>query len=217
MSFKSTLRTVLTLGRGVYRGLPEASEHHDPIELLRQWYTEAERSGVMLPEAMTLATCTRDAVPSARLVLLKGIDQDGLVFYTNYGSRKSEELDANPRAALVLYWAVLQRQIRIEGSVSRVSGDESDAYFQTRPRGSQIGAWASRQSQILRERAQLEARMREFTARFKDGAVPTPEFWGGYRVVPECIEFWQGRADRLHDRLRFERTGTGWTRQRLYP
>jgi pyridoxamine 5'-phosphate oxidase len=217
MSLKSSLLAVFTLGKGVLRGLPEATEDRDPIELFGTWFLDAQKSGLLLPEAATLATCTKDAVPSARLVLLKDYGQDGFVFYTNYGSRKAAELEQNPRAALVFYWPVLQRQVRIEGGVTRVSVAESEGYFHSRPRGSQIGAWASRQSDLLKDRQQLDTRYRELEAQYEDKPIPLPDFWGGYRVHPQCIEFWQGRANRLHDRLRFELDGARWTSERLYP
>lgn len=218
MSLKSSLLAVFTLGKGVLRGLPEAAADRDPIELFGVWFTEAQKSGLLLPEAATLATCTKDAVPSARLVLLKDFDNNGFVFYTNYGSRKATELEQNPRAALVFYWPVLQRQVRIEGGVTRVSAEQSEIYFHSRPRGSQIGAWVSRQSEILQDRVELETRFGELKAQYEDNEIPLPDFWGGYRVSPHCIEFWQGRANRLHDRLRFDRDGTGWaTGKRLYP
>jgi pyridoxamine 5'-phosphate oxidase len=148
---------------------------------------------------------------------LKGFDERGFVFYTNYEGRKGEELAANPRAALVLYWGELERQVRIEGSVSRVPGEESDAYFEGRPRGSQLGAWASEQSRPARDRGVLEERLRELEAEYGDREVPRPPFWGGYRVEPEVIEFWQGRENRLHDRLRYRRSYEGWKVERLQP
>ncbi len=208
---------MFTLGKGVLRGLPEATADRNPIELFGAWFLEAQKSGLLLPEAATLATCTQDAVPSARLVLLKDFDHDGFVFYTNYGSRKAAELEQNPRAALVFYWPVLQRQVRIEGSVTRVSKAQSQVYFSSRPRGSQIGAWASRQSELLKDRRHLDTRYRELETKYKDNEIPLPDFWGGYRVNPQCIEFWQGRANRLHDRLRFDLDGARWTSKRLYP
>ena len=217
MSLLGHLRTVFTLGRGLVQGLPEASAERDPIELFGEWFEAAERSGILLPEALTLATCTRNGVPSARQVLLKRHDADGFVFYTNYGSRKARELEENPRAALLIHWPVLQRQVRIDGSVTRASEEESSAYFHSRPRGSQIGAWASRQSEFLSSRAELERRVSDYERKFKGGEVPLPEFWGGYRLVPEQIEFWQGRANRLHDRLLFSRSENGWSAERLYP
>jgi pyridoxamine 5'-phosphate oxidase len=216
MSLKSSLKTVLTLGQGLAGGLPDAAADADPIELFQVWFDAACESGILLPEAMSLATATPEGVPSVRMVLLKQADQDGFVFFTNYGSQKAAELDANPRAALCFHWAVLQRQVRVAGTVTRVGEAESAEYFATRGRGSQVGAWASRQSQSLEAREALEARVREIEAEYPND-VPLPPFWGGYRVAPERIEFWQGRADRLHDRLRFQRQGSAWTSQRLYP
>ncbi|MGH7500591.1 MAG: pyridoxamine 5'-phosphate oxidase [Longimicrobiales bacterium] len=217
MSLTSTLRAVLTLGRGVTRGLPDLEAGRDPIAMFATWFDDATRAGILMPEAMTLATATRDGRPSARMVLLKSFDAAGFVFFTNHGSRKAGELDANPRAALLFHWTVLQRQVRIEGVGQRISSEESFAYFRTRGRGSRIGAWASQQSQPLDRRETLEARAREFDARYPGDDVPLPPFWGGYRVEPENIEFWQGRANRLHDRLRYDRVGTSWSITRLYP
>lgn len=217
MSLKSSIKTVLTLGQGLAGGLPEAAEQADPIELFGAWFAAARESGILLPESASLATATPEGVPSVRMVLLKQADESGFVFFTNYGSQKARELDMNPRAALCLHWAVLQRQVRVAGPVSRVSADESAAYFATRPRGSQIGAWASSQSTHLTSRTELEQRAREAEERFKEGEVPLPPFWGGYRLQPSRIEFWQGRADRLHDRLVFRRDGPRWSTERLYP
>lgn len=217
MSIKSSIKAVLTLGQGVVRGLPEAAENRDPIELFQEWFSAARESGIMLPESMALATSSTDGVPSVRMVLLKGVDARGFVFYTNYESVKARELDANPRAALCFHWAVLERQVRVAGRVSRISREESEAYFRTRPRGSRIGAWASRQSETLPDRRTLEERVAKYRKRFGGDDVPLPPFWGGYRLVPERIEFWQGKADRLHDRLVFERDGDVWKTRRLYP
>lgn len=216
MSLKSSLKTVLTLGQGVASGLPQAADDADPIELFQVWFEAAKESGILLPESMTLATATPEGIPSARMVLLKQVDQEGFVFFTNYGSQKAAELDANPNAALCFHWVVLQRQVRVAGSVARISEAESASYFGTRGRGSQLGAWASRQSRVLPDRDELEVRMRRMDAEHP-GEVPLPPFWGGYRLTPTRIEFWQGRADRLHDRLLFERDGRSWNAQRLYP
>jgi pyridoxamine 5'-phosphate oxidase len=217
MSIKSSIKTVLTLGQGVVGGLPEAAEEADPIELFEEWFDAARESGILLPDSTALATSTPDGLPSVRMVLLKDVGPDGFVFYTNYGSQKAREIDANPRAALCFHWAVLQRQVRVMGTVTRASSEESAAYFATRGRGSQLGAWASRQSEPLPSRGELEGRARAAEERYAGGDVPLPPFWGGYRLRPLRIEFWQGRADRLHDRLVFTREGDGWTTQRLYP
>jgi pyridoxamine 5'-phosphate oxidase len=217
MSLKSSIKAVLTLGQGVAVGLPAATEESDPVELFKSWFEAARGAGVLLPEATALATATPDGVPSVRMVLLKDVDERGFVFYTNYGSQKARELDANPKASLCFHWAILQRQVRVSGRVTRVPVEESAAYFATRPRGSQIGAWASRQSESLESREDLEQAVRELEQKFAGQEVPLPPFWGGYRLEPEVIELWQGRADRLHDRLLFTRAGSGWTTRRLCP
>jgi pyridoxamine 5'-phosphate oxidase len=166
---------------------------------------------------MTLATATREGRPSARTVLLRGFDEGGFVFYTNYESRKGRELDENPQAALVFYWGALQRQVSITGRVARVSPSESEAYFSSRPHGHRLGAWASQQSRIIGDRRELEDRLAELEERYRDKDVPLPPYWGGYRVAPDTIEFWQGRPNRLHDRLRYTRSDDGWVIQRLAP
>jgi len=217
MSLLSRLRTIFTFGQGVVRGLPDARPGEDPLDLFRTWYAAAERAGIYLPEAMALATATPDGVPAVRIVLLKGVDERGFTFFTNYESRKGDELRDNPRAALTFHWAVLERQVRIEGTVTRLGDEESSAYFRSRPRGSRIGAWASRQSAALEGREVLEQRVREYEERFRGVDVPLPPFWGGYRVAAQRMEFWQGRVNRLHDRLLFERSGNGWVGSRFYP
>ncbi len=217
MGITAFLRLVFSAARGLVQGLPALVETRDPIELFADWYDTACRSQLLLPDAVTLATSTVDGQPSARMVLLKSFDERGFVFFTNYGSRKASELRENPRAALVAYWGPLQRQVRIEGRVALLEREDSDAYFRTRPRGSQIGAWASRQSAVLRERPDLERRFTRYQREFAGRDVDPPEFWGGFRVVPERIEFWQGRANRLHDRVHFTRSADGWTVVRLYP
>jgi pyridoxamine 5'-phosphate oxidase len=189
----------------------------DPLELFEHWFAEAKRAGVEVPEAMTLATATGAGVPSARMVLLKGADKDGFVFYTGYGSRKSDELEQNPRAALVFYWRPLGRQVRVEGSVERVSEPESAAYFATRPRGSQLAAWASLQSRPLGIREELDRRYAELEREYEGRDVPLPPHWGGYRLHPEAIEFWEHRENRLHDRLRYTRAREGWNVEMLSP
>jgi len=199
-------------------GLKESDADPNPIEQFRRWFDEVLAADPHEPNAMTVATTTPDGRPSARIVLLKGFDERGFVFYTNYEGRKSGELETNPYAALVFYWGELERQVRIEGRVSRVSEEESDAYFAGRPRGSQLGAWASEQSRQLQDRSALEERLRELEAEYEGREVPRPPFWGGYRVEPEVIEFWQGRENRLHDRLVYRRSDDdGWSRKRLQP
>jgi pyridoxamine 5'-phosphate oxidase len=199
-------------------GLTEEDAGDDPIAHFSRWLGDALDARLPEPHAMTLATSTPDGYPSARMVLLRGFDAAGFVFYTNYDSRKGNELLANPRAALIFFWPELQRQVRVEGTVAPVSPEESDAYFASRPRGSQIGAWASRQSQVLPDRETLERRVMELETLYQDQAVPRPPNWGGYRVRPAVVEFWQGRASRLHDRLRFRLRDSGaWVRERLSP
>ena len=188
----------------------------DPIVALEAWLRDVEQVSA-LPDAMTLATSTADGRPSARIVLLRGLDRRGLAFFTNRASRKGRELEENPRAALVLHWPELGRQVRIEGAVERVDEEESRGYWETRPLRSRIAAWASPQSLPLTDRAELDALYAAAEARFDDGDVPLPDFWGGYRVVPEAVEFWEHQDDRLHDRIRYERTVSGWRRKRLAP
>jgi pyridoxamine 5'-phosphate oxidase len=189
----------------------------DPLVLFREWLAEATQREPNDPTAMALATVGADGQPSARMVLLKGVDEQGFVFYTNLESQKAAELAANPRASLLFHWKSLRRQVRIEGTVTGVSDAEADAYFASRPRGAQIGAWASRQSRPLESRFALEKRVAEYTAKFGLGSVPRPAFWSGYRVTPERIEFWQDRPFRLHDRLLYTRVREGWRTDKLYP
>jgi pyridoxamine 5'-phosphate oxidase len=200
--------------------LTESDLLDDPIELFRRWFADAQAANLPQPDAMTLATVDADGRPSARVVLLKGVDARGFQFFTNYESRKAGELDGDGRAALALVWIPLQRQVRVVGDVTRLSAAESDAYFATRPRGSQIGAWASQQSREVSDRGVLEARVAELEARYDGVAVPRPPHWGGYLVAPREIEFWQGRRNRLHDRFAYTREradGGAWQRARLQP
>lgn len=217
MTLIHTLRALFTAGRGVVQGLPAPTTDADPIALFQQWFAQARAAGIYLSEAIAVATSTPDGRPSVRMMLLKGVDSRGFTFFTNYESRKGAELAVNPRAAFVIHWNVLQRQIRVEGPVERLSERESADYFRTRPRGSRIGAWASTQSAPLADRAEVERRYREYEQRYRDGDVPLPPFWGGYRLRPERIEFWQGRVNRLHDRVLFTREGQGWKTVRLQP
>ncbi len=199
-------------------GLAEADAAPNPIAQFRIWFEEALAADLHEPNAMTLATATPDGKPSARVVLLKGFDERGFVFYTNYQGRKGREMERNPRAALVFYWGELERQVRIEGRVSRVAEEESDAYYASRPRGSRLGAWASEQSRPVESRAILESRLRALEAEYEGRNIPRPPFWGGYRVEPEAVEFWQGRENRLHDRIFYRRKGDGgWKIERLQP
>ena len=189
----------------------------DPIERFQKWFREAEQAGIEVPEAMTLATAGADGAPSARMLLLKGADDEGFVFYSGYVSRKAGELEQNPRAALVFYWRPLGKQVRVEGPVERVSEGESAAYFATRPRGSQLAAWASQQSRPLESREELERRYAELEREYEGREVPRPPHWGGYRLRPDTIEFWEHRENRLHDRSRYTRAREGWRADLLSP
>ena len=198
--------------------LDEATAAADPLTMFEAWFAEAAESGLVEPNAMTLATATPDGKPSARVVLLKDFDAAGFNFFTNYASRKGEELAANPFAALTFWWGPLERQIRIEGRVEKLDAAASDAYFASRPQGSRLGAWVSHQSAVIPDRAVLEQRLAELTAQYGDEAPPRPPFWGGYRVIPAVYEFWQGGLHRLHDRLRYTRRDDGtWELVRLSP
>lgn len=198
--------------------LLEADAPSNPFALFSQWYRAAEATELPEPSAMTLATADAAGAPNARIVLMRGFDERGFVFYTNYESRKAGELLDNPRAALVFHWAPLQRQVRVLGGVEKISAEESDAYFRTRPFGHQLGALVSPQSQVIAGREFLVERLRQLREQYAESdPVPRPPHWGGYRVLAEVIEFWQGRPDRLHDRLRYSRSNTAWTLERLAP
>jgi pyridoxamine 5'-phosphate oxidase len=198
-------------------GLSEEDALADPIEQFQRWFDDARRAEVHEPNAMTLATVDDTGRPAARIVLLKGVDQRGLAFFTNRESRKGREIAGNPRAAIVFWWGPIQRQVRFEGQIEDVDESEADAYFGSRPKGSQLAAWASAQSTVIADRAALQAAERLHRERFGDDLVPRPPFWGGYRLVPDRAEFWHGRESRLHDRLRYTRTPDAWRIERLAP
>jgi pyridoxamine 5'-phosphate oxidase len=197
-------------------GLSEAQAERDPIRQFESWFEDALRAKLPLPNAMTLATVGAGGAPAARVVLLKGIDGGGFVFYTNYRSRKALELEARAAACLLFLWSELERQVRIEGTVVKVSAAESDAYYTTRPLGARLSAWASPQSDLVKDRLTLEKSMDEARKKYTENP-PRPPHWGGYRLIPQALEFWQGRADRLHDRLHYRRAADGWTIERLAP
>ncbi len=190
--------------------------NNDPFEDFAQWFEHARTSGFIEPNAMTLATADANGKPSARTILLRGWDREGFTFYTNYESRKGNDISANPHVALLFFWDKLSRQIRIEGSIEKITPGESDAYYESRPRGHRLGAWVSAQSRLIGGRDELDAKMNEIEARYP-GDVPRPEYWGGYRVRPERFEFWEGRPNRLHDRLVYRRDGELWLVERLAP
>jgi pyridoxamine 5'-phosphate oxidase len=198
-------------------GLLESDMAKDPFRQFERWFQEAEAAKIPEPNAMVCSLATRDGRPSSRIVLLKGMDGRGFVFYSNYESRKGRELAENPRASLLFPWIAMERQVVVEGSVTKVSREESDAYFHSRPRASQLAAWASIQSAIVPDRAHLEAAMKQLEQKYAGQEVPLPPHWGGYRVAPETVEFWQGRRSRLHDRLRYRREKDGWVIERLSP
>lgn len=198
-------------------GLAEKDLARDPFRQFEKWFQEAEAAKIPEPNAMTVATATRDGRPSARTMLLKGFDGRGFVFYSNYESRKGRELEANPHATLVFPWLIIERQVTIEGPITKVAREESEAYFHSRPRASQLGAWVSQQGSIIPGRKVLEDAMKELEAKYAGQEIPLPPHWGGWRLAPETVEFWQGRRSRLHDRLRYRRAKDGWTIERLAP
>ena len=198
-------------------GLHESDLADEPIAMFRRWLHDATVAGLHEPNAMVVGSATPNGVPSTRLVLLKGLDRRGFVFFTNYSSRKGDELDANPACALLFPWHDLERQVRVEGTASRLTEAENAAYFATRPHASQLGAWASHQSRVVSGREELQAAYAEAEERYAGGDVPTPEEWGGYLVHPEAVEFWQGRPGRMHDRLVYRREADGWRSERLAP
>lgn len=197
--------------------LSKASVALDPFEQFTTWFQEASSAGIPEPNAMHLGTATTDGAPSGRTVLLKGFDRSGFTFFTNYGSQKARELIQNPNCYLHFFWKELERQVFIRGTAAKTSGEESDAYFAVRPYESQIGAWASIQSEVIASRESLEARFEELKTKYSEGAVPRPDFWGGFRITPSQFEFWQGRPSRLHDRICYELTGPAWEISRLSP
>lgn len=210
--------TDLARMRKTYERTQLQEEHidSDPIAQLRRWLDEAVQANIADANAMCVSTCAQGQ-PSSRIVLLRRLDAAGLVFFTSYFSRKGRELEGNPRAAALFYWPQLERQVRVEGLVDRIPDEESDAYFQSRPRGHQIGAWASEQSEPVENRELLDQRVRDYEQRFEGEAVPRPHSWGGFALVPDRVEFWQGRPNRMHDRLEFTRAGGGWSLRRLQP
>ncbi|NMT62911.1 pyridoxamine 5'-phosphate oxidase [Marinobacter orientalis] len=199
------------------QGLDRDALDDNPVKQFQSWFGDAREAGILEPNAMSLATTGDSGMPDIRTVLLKYFDESGFVFYTNYGSRKARELTENPKAALLFPWIALNRQVRIQGRVEKVSKSESLRYFASRPRGSQIGAWVSEQSRAITSRGLLEQKVAEMKRRFSEGEIPLPDFWGGYRVVPERVEFWQGRPSRLHDRFEYVKQDSGWTIDRLQP
>lgn len=217
MTLLEKLRCLLSFGQGVALSLPEIDTDTLPVNLFEQWFEDANKAGILLPEAVSVSTCGTDGQPKSRMVLLKAYNEDGFIFYTNYGSDKSQQLKENQKIALLFHWSVLQRQIRIEGEVELVDKQTSEAYFHSRDRGSQIGAWASRQSEHVNQDSELAERVTYYEKKFKGKDIPLPEFWGGWRVKPTYFEFWQGRASRLHDRLCFEKQNNSWEHFKRHP
>lgn len=212
-----TIRALWKKGKAVIKGLHERDLDPNPFSQFERWFADAQQTGLRHPEAMSAATATSDGKPSVRMVLLKDHGERGFTFYTNFESRKGSELAANRRVALLFYWEPLERQVRIEGTAEKLTDEEAYAYFKSRPRGSRIGAWASAQSAMIENREELEKQVAKYEAQFKHGDIPLPPFWGGYRCVPDTLEFWQGRANRLHDRLCYIRENGDWKIVRLSP
>tara|TARA_Y100001935_G_scaffold253337_1_gene259304 strand:- start:582 stop:1217 length:636 start_codon:yes stop_codon:yes gene_type:complete len=201
----------------VYSGLSRSDLLDDPISQFEKWFIEAKDSNLENVNALSLATSGNDGMPACRTVLLKGFDKNGFVFYTNYGSRKAKDIEENPKAALLFHWLELDRQVKVQGSIKKIDRSETIKYFSSRPRGSQLGAWSSSQSSPISSRNALTEEFKKIEKNFKDKDIPTPDFWGGYRVVPLYIEFWQGRENRLHDRFEYRKEGSDWLIQRLSP
>lgn len=218
MTLIEKLRCLFTFGQGVALPLPKISNDAQPFPLFKQWFEEAHKSGILLPEAMSVSSCGNDGQPTSRMVLLKEFSEGDFIFYTNYASRKSQNLEENTKVALLFHWNVLQRQIRIEGTVEKVSLEQSAQYFHSRDRDSQIGAWASKQSAKITHDNELQKNVDYYNGKYPHGEVPHPNFWGGWRVKPTYIEFWQGRASRLHDRICFEKNDADqWVSFKLNP
>jgi len=217
MTLIEKLRCLFSFGQGVALALPEINADTPPITLFEQWFNDAKKSGLLLPEAVSVSTCDANGQPKSRMVLLKEFNTNGFIFYTNYGSDKSSQLNENSKIALLFHWGILQRQVRIEGIVEKVDNETSKAYFHSRDRGSQIGAWASKQSTHLIHDNELSDRNAYYEKLFKGKEVPLPEFWGGWRVKPHYFEFWQGRSSRLHDRLCFEYNNEQWEHFKRHP
>ena len=217
MTFLEKIRCLFTFGQGVALPLPNIDENTSPFDIFQQWFDEASKSGILLPEAMSVSSCDAAGQPSSRMVLLKSFDENGFVFYTNYGSRKHQELTENSKVALLFHWGVLQRQVRIEGTIEKTTTQQSAEYFHSRDIGSQIGAWASKQSQKITNDHELKERFTKYEKKFNGEEIPLPDFWGGLRVKPHYIEFWQGRASRMHDRVCFENKGDNWQQFKLHP
>ncbi len=214
---KKKVDTVHLREKFTRKGLRESALSGDPIRQFQKWFQEATEANIADANAMTLATASQNRIPSARVVLLKGFDERGFIFYTNYDGAKGKELAENPKAALVLHWKEIERQVRINGNVSKISREESERYFHSRPRGSQLSAWVSRQSEVIKGREVLEKKMKEYEKKIKGKEIPLPPYWGGYLVAPTTIEFWQGRPNRLHDRLRYTLKNGMWLVERLSP